>query len=220
MPGHTLSEAESRRLVADYDVPVSPFVVENSVEDVTAAAETLRFPVVAKLCGRAIAHKTERGLVRLGLATPAELAVAVQDLLAAAQPDDGEVAVLVSAMIGGNRELIAGVTRDPQFGAVVMLGVGGILAEAISDVTFRMAPVDHRDALEMIGDLRSQPLLGEVRGEPPVDREALASLLVGLGRLAAEHPEIVSVDCNPLIISDGHPVAVDALVEMDAEVTE
>ena len=110
--------------------------------------------MVAKLCGRAIAHKTERGLVRLRLADADALRAACDDLLAAARPDDGEVEVLVSTMVDGNRELIAGLATDPQFGLTVMLGVGGILAEAIRDVTFRLAPVDRVDAEEMIDDPR------------------------------------------------------------------
>ena len=95
---------------------------------------------MAKLNGDAIAHKTERGLVRLGLADAAAVRQAAGELLAAATPDDGDVAVLVAPMIRGNRELIAGVLRDPQFGPTVMLGVGGILAEAVADVVFRPAP--------------------------------------------------------------------------------
>ncbi len=99
------------------------------------------YPVVAKLNGDAIAHKTERGLVKLRLGDRAAVEAAAGELLAAATPDDGDVTVLVAPMISGNRELIAGVVRDPQFGPTVMLGVGGILAEAVADVVFRPAPV-------------------------------------------------------------------------------
>ena len=218
MSGLTLSESESRSLVAEFGVEVSGFIEADSVEAVRSAADDLTYPVVAKLCGRAIAHKTERGLVRLALATPDALVSAAEELLAAARPEDGQVSVLVSNMVDGNRELIAGVVRDPQFGPVVMLGIGGILAEAIGDVTFRLAPLDPIDAEEMIDDLRSQALLGELRGEPAVDRAALAAVLTGLGRLAAERPDIVSVDCNPLIVNEGRPIAVDALVELESEV--
>jgi acetyltransferase len=138
-------------------------------------------------------------------------------LLAAARPDDGEVSVLVAPMISGNRELIAGVVRDPQFGPTVMLGVGGILAEAVADVVFRPAPLDHSAALGMIDDLATRRLLGPFRGEAAVDREQLAELLVGLGRVAAERQEIASIDVNPLIVRpDGSMVAVDALVEQSA----
>ena len=179
------------------------------------AATEIGFPVVAKLCGDAIAHKTERGLVRLKLGSAQAVNEAAADLLAAARPEDGPVTVLVAPMVQGNRELIAGVVRDPQFGASVMLGIGGILAEAIADVVFRPAPLDRVTAHEMIADLATQKLLGEFRGEAAVDREKLVDVLVGLGKLASERSDIASIDVNPLIVrADGVPIAVDALVEV------
>ena len=214
----TLSEAESRRLVARHGVPVSPFVTGTTTDEVLAAVDAdpdLVFPVVAKLCGRAIAHKTERGLVRLRLADADALRAACADLLAAARPDDGAVEVLVSTMVDGNRELIAGLATDPQFGLTVMLGVGGILAEAIRDVTFRLTPIERVDADEMIDDLATQRLLGEFRGEPAVDRAALAQAVEALARVGTEVPGVVSADLNPLIVVGGRPVAVDALLEVE-----
>ena len=179
------------------------------------AADEIGFPVVAKLCGDAIAHKTERGLVRLKLTSAQAVHEAATDLLAAARPEDGPVTVLVAPMVQGNRELIAGVVRDPQFGASVMLGIGGILAEAIADVVFRPAPLDRVTGHEMIADLATQKLLGEFRGEAAVDREKLVDVLVGLGKLASERSDIASIDVNPLIVrADGVPIAVDALVEI------
>ncbi len=211
----TLSEAESKRLLAEHGVPVAAEVVVGDPAAAVAAAEDLGFPVVAKLCGDAIAHKTERGLVRLGLGDAAAVQRAADELLAAARPEDGEVGVLVAPMIAGNRELIAGLSRDPQFGMTVMLGVGGILAEAVADVAFRLVPIDRVDALEMVEQLRTQALLGAFRGEPEVDREAVADVLVGLSAAAEAHPELVSADLNPLIVHEGRPVAVDALVEVE-----
>ncbi len=216
----TLSEAASKSLVRKYGVPTADEIEATSPSDAVAAAEGLGYPVVVKLCGDAIAHKTERGLVRLRLGDAAAVERAAGELLAAARPDDGDVSLLVAPMISGNRELIAGVVRDPQFGATVMLGVGGILAEAVADVVFRPAPLDTVTAEDMIDDLATQKLLGAFRGEAPVDRAALVDVLVGLGRLAAERPDVASVDINPLIVSgDGTVVAVDALVELtdDAE---
>src|SRR3712207_9244984 len=98
-------------------------------------------------------------------------------------------ALPISPMLEGNRELIAGLHRDPQFGMTVMLGVGGILAEAVADVTFRLVPVERVDAEEMIDDLATQPLLGPFRGEPPVSRERLVDVVVGLSEAAVAHPE-------------------------------
>ena len=143
-------------------------------------------------------------------------AVAATALLAASTPADGEVAVLVAPMLRGARELVAGVVRDPQFGPCVMIGLGGVLTEALADVAFVPVPLDALDAAEAIESLTAQALLGPVRGEPAVDRDALTAVLLGLGALAEARPDVVSVDVNPLIVVDGRPVAVDALVEVDA----
>ncbi|MEI7505209.1 MAG: acetate--CoA ligase family protein [Actinomycetes bacterium] len=211
----TLSESASKALLRDAGVPMADEREVATAELAAQAASEIGFPVVAKLCGDAIAHKTERGLVRLKLASAQAVHEAATDLLAAARPDDGPVTVLIAPMVQGNRELIAGVVRDPQFGASVMLGIGGILAEAIADVVFRPAPVDRVTAHEMIADLATQKLLGEFRGEAAVDREKLVDVLVGLGKLASERSDIASIDVNPLIVrADGVPIAVDALVEI------
>jgi len=212
----TLSEDASKRLLAEHGVPVPAERVVATAADAAGAATAIGFPVVVKLCGDAIAHKTERGLVRLGLASADAVEAAGADLLAAARPDDGDVVLLVAPMVRGNRELIAGLNLDPQFGMTVMLGVGGVLAEAIADVVFRLVPIDRVDAGDMIDDLATQALLGPFRGEPAVDRERLADVLVGLSDVAAARADIASVDLNPLIVSDGVPVAVDALVELRA----
>jgi acetyl-CoA synthetase (ADP-forming) len=209
----TLSEADSKRLLAQHGVPVLDERLVASPDEAATAAAAIGFPIVAKLCGAAIAHKTERDLVRLGLADEAAVRAAAADLLAAATPEDGDVGVLVAPMVSGKRELIAGLSDDPTFGPTVMLGVGGILAEAVADVTFRLVPITAVDAEEMIDDLETQRLLGPFRGEPEVDRTKLVDVLVGLSDAAVAHPEIASADVNPLIIVDGAPVAVDALVE-------
>lgn len=199
----------------DYGVPMAPEREVRTADEAAAAAAELGFPVVVKLCGDAIAHKTERGLVRLKLADAGAVTAASQDLLDAARPEDGDVTLLVAPMISGSREFIAGVVRDPQFGANVMLGVGGVLAEAIADVVFRPVPLSWVDATEMIDGLATQKLLGEFRGEAAVDREALISVITGLSSVAVARPDIASIDVNPLIVGrDGKPVAVDALVEL------
>jgi acetyl-CoA synthetase (ADP-forming) len=212
----TLSEAASKELLARHGVPLLAERTVPTADDAVAAARDLGYPVVLKLCGDAIAHKTERGLVRLNLRDDASVSEAGRELLAAATPDDGPVELLVAPMVRGTRELIAGVVHDPQFGACVMLGIGGVLAEAIADVSFRLVPITERDAREMIDDLASQALLGASRGEPPVDRDALVAVLVGLSTLAANDERVRAVDLNPLVVSptDGRPVPVDALVEI------
>ena len=183
-------------------------------DEAVAAADALGHPVVVKLCGDRIAHKSERGLVRLGLRDGASVRSAAAELLAAASRDDGPVSLLVAPMVSGNRELIAGVVRDRQFGMNVMVGVGGILAETLGDVAFCPVPVSRRDAEDMVDALATQAILGPVRGEPAVDRQRLVDVLVGLSDLAEARPDLAAVDVNPLIVVDGVPLAVDALVEV------
>jgi len=210
----TLSEAGSKELLGAFGVPFPSEQVVTTADAAVEAAGALGYPVVVKLGGDAIAHKTERGLVRLDLGTPEAVQAAAEALLGAATPDDGEVHLLVAPMLRATRELIAGLHHDEQFGMTVMLGVGGILAEAVADVAFRLVPLSADDADEMIDDLDTQALLGEFRGEPAVDRAAVAAVLLGLSRAAGERPDIASADLNPLLIVDGRPVAVDALVEV------
>ena len=141
---------------------------------------------------------------------------AADDLWSRRRPEDGEVGLLVAEMVRGNRELIAGLVRDPQLGPCVMLGLGGILTEALGDVVFASAPIDATDARRMVRSLVTSHLLTEpFRGDPPVDEAALAQTLIGLGRLAVQRPDVVSVDINPLIVRGDTPLAVDALVVVD-----
>lgn len=215
-----LSEGESKQRLAAYGIPVVPDALCSDAADAVGAAESFGYPAVAKLTGAAIAHKSERGLVRLGLSDAHAVREAVVELLAAATPDDGEVAILVAPQLVGVRELIAGMHRDPHFGPCVMIGIGGVLAEAIGDVSFRLAPLSHADGAEMIDDLAAQTLLGELRGEPAVDRAAVAGVLLGLSAMAQAEADVVAVDVNPMIVVDGRPVAVDALVELAARGAE
>lgn len=211
----TLSESDSKELLASYGVP---FAQERKVADADAAvvaANELGYPVVAKLGGDKIAHKTERGLVRLRLADAEAVKTAASDLLAASRPEDGDVHVLVAPMVSGSRELIAGLLVDQQFGPTVMLGVGGIMAEVLKDVAFRPAPITEDMARSMLASLRTQGLLEAFRGESPVNVDEVIACLMGLSQVAMERADIVSVDINPLIVTPtGHVVAVDALVEL------
>ena len=210
----TLSEAASKELLSAFGVPFPDERVVAGVDDAVGAAGEIGYPVVVKLGGDRIAHKTERGLVRLGLGSAGQVAEAATELLAAATPEDGEVHLLVAPMLRATRELIAGLHHDPQFGMTVMLGVGGILAEAVADVSFRLVPIERVDAEEMLDDLALQRLLGPFRGEPSVDRAAVAGVLLGLSEAARSRDDIASADLNPLLVVDGRPVAVDALVEV------
>lgn len=211
----TLSESDSKSLLASYGVPFAPERKVSTPDEAVAAASTLGFPVVVKLGGDKIAHKTERGLVRLRLSGEPAVLNAAQELLDAARPEDGDVHLLVAPMIDGTRELIAGLLVDPQFGPTLMVGVGGVMAEVIKDVAFRPAPVDESMARQMISSLRMQEFLQEFRGESAVNIEQLVKTIVGLSDFAEERQDVISVDINPLIVrSNGDLVAVDALVEI------
>ncbi len=224
----TLSEFLSKELIAEYGVAVPKESLASTPVEAVEEANKIGYPVVLKLCGEGIAHKTERSLVRLHLKGPEEVQVAARDLLSKATKDDGDVSVLVAQMVEGRRELIAGIVRDPNFGPCVMLGLGGILTEAIGDAVFARLPLKKTQALTLVDGLKASHIVtSSFRGEPAVDRTALANVLLGLSRLAFDHPEIISVDLNPLIINGDQPIAVDALVEQgdtepdnDVEVNE
>ena len=209
----TLSEYESKQLLTSLEIPVCREVLVQRPYDARQAATEIGFPVAVKLCGERIAHKTERGLVRLNLNDEAAVIRAATDLWAQRRAEDGQVGLLVSEMLQGKRELIAGMVRDPQFGPCVLVGLGGILTEALGDVVFGVAPLTRVAAQGMIEGLRSRHLVTQAfRGEAPVDLVALVDILMGLSRLALERPDIQSVDINPLIVVGNKPVAVDALV--------
>ena len=210
----TMSEALSKQLLTPFGFPFAVEAVVATPREAANAADGMGYPVVAKLNGDSIAHKTERGLVRLKLADRAAVEQAATELLAMATPDDGEVQLLIAKMINGSRELIVGMVHDPAFGNTAMLGVGGIFAEVIQDVVFAPMPIDLASAKRMIEALKYQAIYKEFRGEDAVDTESLARAIVALSAACDKHPEIVSIDINPLIVQrDGTLVAVDALVE-------
>ncbi len=197
-------------------MPFARAELVDAPEAAAAAARRLGFPVVVKLCAEGLAHKSERDLVRLGLADAAAVGAAGRDLWSRRRPEDGAARLLVAEQVRGRRELIAGLVRDPQLGPCVMLGLGGVLAEALGDVAFASLPLREAEARALLRRLRAHRLFTRpFRGEAPLDEDALARALLGLARLAGERPEVAGVDLNPLVVApDGRPVAVDALVEI------
>ncbi|MGA1143311.1 MAG: acetate--CoA ligase family protein, partial [Ilumatobacteraceae bacterium] len=206
----TLSEHDSKKLLATYG---ASFAAEATAQDATAAvqaAATIGYPVVMKLVGERLAHKSERGLVRLGIADDASAAHTARELLAARRDDDGDVSLLVAEQIEGSRELLLGLVRDPVFGPVIVLGAGGVTAEAIADVQMRVAPLRHSDLDDMLDALGTSRLYGSFRGKRPVDRVALWNLVEAVQSLAMDRSDVSSVDINPVIVTDdGRPIAVD-----------
>lgn len=206
-----MKEDAAKTLLAAYDIPVVAEAAAASPEAAVATAEAMGFPVVLKGLGATLLHKTERHLVHLNLGSAAQVRAAARALQASAGAElEG---FLVQRQVFGRRELVAGVLQDPQFGPVVMFGLGGIFTEALADVVFRVAPLKASDAAEMLAEIRSRTLLGPFRGEAAVNREQVIAALLGLSRLAMERRDILEVDINPLIITpEGELCAVDALV--------
>lgn len=206
----TLSEYQSKQLLSAYGIPVTREFLATDKKQAVEYAKKLGYPVVLKGCSPALTHKTERQLVALKLRDEKEIAEAFEGITKrAGEPMDG---VLVQEMVGGSRELVVGLTRDEQFGPCAMLGLGGIFVEVLKQVTFRIAPLEERDALEMMDELPGKKILDAFRGEPPVDRKALAKILINIGNIGLENDAVKEIDVNPLIIAGDKPVAVDALV--------
>ncbi len=206
----TLSESESKAVLAAYSIPVTKEVVVQEQTQLDKAVKDIGFPLVMKGCAADLAHKTESGLVRVDVRTIEEAQAAYEEMMTAMDAKDK--GVLVQEMVKGKRELVVGLTRDAQFGPCVMFGLGGIFTEILKDIAFRVAPITKDDALEMMNEIKGKKILESIRGMEAADTDALADILIAVGNLGVENDEIVEVDINPLILSKGKPVAVDALV--------
>lgn len=207
----TLSEHDSKRILAAYGIPVSREALVSTAKEARAAAHRIGYPVVLKACSADEAHKSEKGLVAVNLATQKDLNEAFAALRKrAGKSYDG--AWLVQEMVKGAREIMIGMHRDPSFGPTVLFGLGGIFTEILEDVVFRVAPLRKRDATQMMGAIRGHRILEAVRGMPAVDKEVLGKALLAVGKIGLDHPEIAEIDINPLIIRGTKPIAVDALV--------
>ncbi len=208
---HAIAEDEAKTILGAYGIPVVTETRTQTPEAAARAAAQTGFPVVLKAVGSQILHKTESGLVRVGLNNEAEVTTAARQMQASA--GDQLEAFLVQPQVRGERELVAGMFKDPLFGPVIMFGLGGIFTEVLGDVVFKIAPLTTADVDAMCDEIRSGKLLGAFRGEAAVDHDALRKTLMGLSELAMAHPRIKEIDINPLIIQpDGRLTAVDALI--------
>jgi acetyl-CoA synthetase (ADP-forming) len=207
----TLTEYESKQVLASYDLPVTREVLVHNSGDLLKAAEHIGYPLVIKGSAADIAHKTEAGLIRVDVRNDQEATAAFKEIRQAMN-GTGDGTVLVQQMVRGQRELVVGLIRDPQFGPCVMFGLGGIFTEVLRDTVFRVAPLAKQDALDMIQEIRASKILEGIRGMAAVDKDMLAEILMAVGKIGMENDHIKEIDINPLIISDGKPVAADALV--------
>lgn len=209
-----LSEYESKLVLSAYGIPVTREKTVKTGEEAVAAAAEMGYPVVLKGSGEAMSHKTELDLISLNIRDEKALMASYRGFTERKDVTVDEF--LIQQMVTGNRELMAGLKRDSQFGPCVMFGLGGVLAEILDDVAIRVAPLTTFDAMDMMEDIRARKILDEFRGKPAVDRDALATLLIGLGRLGLENDAVSEVDINPIKLVDGKPVAVDALIVLQS----
>jgi len=207
-----IGEVEAKRLLAAYQIEVPDERLVHSAAQAVAAAALIGYPVVLKVQSRDIAHKTEVGGVRLGLRTAGEVRSAYTEVKDAARGVRFE-GVLVSRQVDPVAELIAGVSTDPQFGNMVLVGMGGIFTESLRDVSLRMPHIDEQTGAEMLEELRGAAVLDGVRGRPPADRAALVRVLVALGDIALDLGDrLVELDINPLFALPVGALAGDALL--------
>jgi acyl-CoA synthetase (NDP forming) len=212
--GRVLAERESLELLRSAGLSVTAAVAVPDAEAAVEAARPLGGHAVAlKLDAEGMAHKSDLGGVLLDLVGDDAIRSAAQQLLAIGRRHGLALrGLLLQPMADPGVELIVGLRRDPSFGAVVMVGLGGVLAEVLDDVSIRLAPVPHDEALTMLEELRGSRILDGVRGRPPIDRGSIGDLVVALSRFAEEHPEVDEVDLNPVIASASGALAADALV--------
>lgn len=210
-----LLETEARELLSLYGIPMPPARLAKTTEEASAAAASFGFPAALKIVSPEILHKSDAGGILLNLADEK----AVREGFAQVVANAGKVSlpekvlgVLIAPMAPKGQECIIGMIRNPQFGAVVMFGLGGIFVEVLKDVSFRVVPLTDLDVGEMIHEIKGYPLLAGVRGQKPKDTGTLKEILRRLAQLAADHPEIQEVDINPVIVHEQGASIVDARV--------
>ena len=211
----SLDEASGKRLLTHFGVSVPASVVVQPSEPLASRLAPLAPPFVVKVMSPAILHKSDVGGVRVGLNSAAEVEAAIAAMLKnpaiAAEPLDG---FLVEEMAPRGQELVIGGLKDPQFGPLIMVGLGGILVEVLKDVAFRICPIERIDAIEMLDELKGKALLEGARGQAPVSKEALIDVLLKIGGdnglLMQMHADIAAADINPIIVSASGAMAVDA----------
>ncbi len=214
-----LTMIEGFEVLEAYGIPVAPWSVASTADAAVHAAEATGYPVVLKPVSAAILHKTEAGAVRLDIESAAEVRAAYQALdalLVDAGPEARAEGVLVQKMLKGGREAIVGMTWEPRFGPIVMVGLGGVYVEVLKDVAFRVQPISRQDATEMIRSLRGYQILEGVRGEPGVDLDLLGEVVERTSQLVGDHPEIREMDINPFLAfpEREHCAAVDARIRI------
>lgn len=210
-----LTEVESKQVLHDAGMPVALAVLARDADEAAKAAEKAGFPVVLKIVSPDVPHKSDVGGVKLGLQSTEDVKTAFEGIIAAvkaAQPDARIEGVAVQKMAPAGTEVIIGISKDPQFGPVLMFGLGGILVEVLKDVAFRIVPLEPKDARQMVREIKAFPVLEGVRGQPPADIGALEKLILQVSDFIEAHPEIDEMDLNPVLAYPDGMLAVDARI--------
>ncbi|UCH90346.1 MAG: acetate--CoA ligase family protein [Thermoplasmata archaeon] len=209
-----LTLEESRKVMELSGVPFNKSGLAKTEEDAVELAKKIGYPLVMKIVSPQIIHKTEVGGVKVNIGSDEELKKAYNEIIASAKakvPDAEIQGILLEEMVSGT-ELIIGTTTDPQFGHMIMFGIGGIFVEVYKDVSFRLIPISAGDANEMLNELQGGALLKGVRGLPGADPKQLVEILMSVSKLVEDHPEIAEMDLNPLMITKRGTIAVDARI--------
>lgn len=210
-----MSNAEAKALLREYGIPMPEEDMAKSREEAVSIAKKLGYPVVLKVLSPDILHKTEAGGVLLDIKDKAGVEQGYEEIMrrAKAYKADARIeGVLVQKQASRGREVIVGALRDEQFNGVVMFGLGGVFVEVLKDVSFRIAPIDEKEALRMIREIKGYPLLEGFRGNPPADTEAIARVIAAASRIIHEHREVLEMDINPLIVYPRGALAVDVRI--------
>ena len=214
----SLTAPEAKELCEAYGIAVPREELARTAAEAGALAARIGFPVVMKIVSPQILHKTEAGGVVVGVKSVEEAASAYTTILANAHQYNAQAEVLgvqVQQMLGGGQEVIIGAVTDPAFGKLVAFGMGGVLVEVLKDITFRLAPASHEDALSMLDSIAAAEILRGVRGAKPVDREALADMIERVAALVSDFPEIAELDLNPVFATERGATAADVRVVLN-----
>lgn len=210
-----LTEIEAKQVLEEAGIRVSPARLAKTAGEAATIADGLGYPVVLKIVSPQITHKSDVGGVELDLASAADVRAAFDRIVAAARqhaPDATIDGVAVQRMEPPGIEVIVGMTKDPQFGPVLMFGLGGILVEVLKDVAFRVVPLTERDARQMIHEIKGYPLLEGYRGHDPADVAKLEQLVLQVSAFVEQHPEVAELDLNPVFAYKDGAIAVDARI--------
>jgi acetyl coenzyme A synthetase (ADP forming)-like protein len=219
----SLTAPEARELCEAWQIPIPKEALATTADQAAAQAQAIGFPVVLKIVSPQILHKTEAGGVLVGVKSADDVRAGFKRIVESAGRYDPKAEILgvqVQQMLVGGQEVIVGAVTDPSFGKLVAFGLGGVLVEVLKDITFRLAPVDHDEALSMLDGIQAAAILKGVRGAPPVDRAALSDLIVKVSRLVDAVPEIVELDLNPVFARTDGAIAADVRVVVDFEPKE